>query len=117
MKLKNVYYRNKSMQIIICSLILGIVSLFLYLGLARRCSPLIEMLQNMYLLRNGIRGNGDGQFHRIHDIDFNPSETRLYAIDRDGNRIQVFDKNGTFLFKWGSNVLAMDNSTFHIVWM
>ena len=39
---------------------------------------------------------------RIHDIDFNPSVTRLYAIDRDGNRIQVFDKNGTFLFKWGS---------------
>ena len=62
------------------------------------------MLQNMYLLRNGdSKGTGDGQFHRIHDIDFNPSETRLYAIDRDGNRIQVFDKNGTFLFKWGSN--------------
>ena len=50
----------------------------------------------------GSRGTGDGQFMRIHDIDFNPSETRLYAIDRDGNRIQVFDKNGTFLFKWGS---------------
>ena len=61
------------------------------------------MLQNMYLLRNGdLRGTGDGQFLRIHDIDFNPSETRLYVIDRDGNRIQVFDKNGTFLFKWGS---------------
>jgi DNA-binding beta-propeller fold protein YncE len=50
----------------------------------------------------GSRGTGDGQFNRVHDIDFNPSETRLYAVDRDGNRIQVFDKNGTFLFKWGS---------------
>ena len=55
----------------------------------------------MNLSRNGAKGTGDGQFQRIHDIDFNPSETRLYAIDRDGNRIQVFDKNGTFLFKWG----------------
>ena len=26
-----------------------------------------------------LRGTGDGQFMRIHDIDFNPSETRLYA--------------------------------------
>jgi len=50
----------------------------------------------------GSRGTGDGQFHRVHDIDFNPSETRLYVVDRDGYRIQVFDKNGTFLFKWGS---------------
>ena len=50
----------------------------------------------------GSKGTGDGQFNRVHDIDFNPSETRLYAVDRDGNRIQVFDKNGTFLFKWGS---------------
>jgi DNA-binding beta-propeller fold protein YncE len=56
----------------------------------------------VFVKKWGSRGTGDGQFMRIHDIDFNPSETRLYAIDRDGNRIQVFDKNGTFLFKWGS---------------
>ena len=54
----------------------------------------------VFVKKWGSRGTGDGQFLRIHDIDFNPSETRLYAIDRDGNRIQVFDKNGTFLFKW-----------------
>lgn len=56
----------------------------------------------VFVKKWGSRGTGDGQFHRIHDIDFNPSENRLYAVDRDGNRIQVFDKNGTFLFKWGS---------------
>ena len=56
----------------------------------------------VFVKKWGSRGTGDGQFMRIHDIDFNPSETRLYAIDRDGNRIQVFDKNETFLFKWGS---------------
>jgi hypothetical protein len=47
----------------------------------------------VFVKKWGSRGTGDGQFMRIHDIDFNPSETRLYAIDRDGNRIQVFDKN------------------------
>lgn len=50
----------------------------------------------------GSKGTGDGQFQRIHDLDFDPLERRLYVSDRDGNRIQVFDKNGTFLFKWGS---------------
>src|SRR6266540_3033621 len=56
----------------------------------------------VFVKKWGSRGTGDGQFLRIHDIDFNPSETRLYAIDRDGNRVQVFDRDGTFLFKWGS---------------
>ena len=50
----------------------------------------------------GSRGTGDGQFQRVHDLAFDSSEKRLYVSDRDGNRIQVFDKNGTFLFKWGS---------------
>jgi DNA-binding beta-propeller fold protein YncE len=55
-----------------------------------------------FIKKWGSRGSGDGQFHRAHDLDFDPSEKYLYSIDRDGNRIQVFDKNGTFLFKWGS---------------
>ena len=49
----------------------------------------------------GGAGENDGQFLRPHDLDFSPDEKMLYAIDRDGNRVQVFDKNGTFLFKWG----------------
>ena len=50
----------------------------------------------------GSEGSGDGEFHRIHDLDFDPTEKYLYVVDRDGNRIQVFDKNGTFVTKWGS---------------
>jgi DNA-binding beta-propeller fold protein YncE len=50
----------------------------------------------------GSEGTGDGQFQRVHDLDFDPSEKNLYVVDRDGNRIQVFDKDGTFLWKWGS---------------
>ena len=49
----------------------------------------------------GSEGDGDSQFVRPHDLDFSPSEDKLYIVDRDNNRIQVFDKNGTFLFKWG----------------
>src|SRR5262245_52930960 len=49
----------------------------------------------------GSKGTGNGQFQRPHDLDFSNDEKDLYSVDRDGNRIQVFDKNGTFLFKWG----------------
>jgi DNA-binding beta-propeller fold protein YncE len=50
----------------------------------------------------GSKGTGDGQFQRPHDLDFDPTEKYLYIVDRDGNRIQVFDKDGTFIKKWGS---------------
>ena len=49
----------------------------------------------------GSRGTGDGQFLRPHDLEFGKDDKYLYAVDRDGNRIQVFDKNGTYLFKFG----------------
>jgi len=55
-----------------------------------------------FIRKWGSYGTGDGQFQRVHDLAFDPLEKRLYVSDRDGNRIQVFDKNGTFLFKWGS---------------
>ena len=56
----------------------------------------------VFVRKWGSHGTGDGQFQRVHDLAFDSSEKRLYVSDRDGNRIQVFDKNGTFLFKWGS---------------
>jgi DNA-binding beta-propeller fold protein YncE len=56
----------------------------------------------VFVKKWGSHGTGDGQFQRVHDLAFDPLEKRLYVSDRDGNRIQVFDKNGTFLFKWGS---------------
>ncbi len=49
----------------------------------------------------GSEGTGNGQFFRPHDLDFDKEEKYLYVVDRDGNRIQVFDKTGTFLFKFG----------------
>ena len=49
----------------------------------------------------GGAGSADGQFLRPHDLDFNKEETVLYIVDRDGSRIQAFDKDGKFLFKFG----------------
>ena len=50
----------------------------------------------------GGEGDEEGQFERPHDLDFSPTEDKLYVIDRDNQRVQVFDKNGTYLFEWGS---------------
>ena len=60
----------------------------------------------------GSEGYGDGQFHRIHDLDFDPSESLLYVVDRDNHRIQVFDKSGNFKFKWGSD--GKGDGQFHV---
>jgi DNA-binding beta-propeller fold protein YncE len=49
----------------------------------------------------GSKGTANGQFLRPHDLEFSNEYKYLYSVDRDGNRIQVFDKNGTFLFKFG----------------
>jgi len=51
----------------------------------------------------GGEGEEDGQFLCPHDLDFNKEETILYIVDRDGSLIQAFDKNGTFLFKFGED--------------
>ena len=60
----------------------------------------------------GTKGTAEGQFQRPHDLDFSPDEKILYSVDRDGNRIQAFDKNGTFLFTWGK--LGTGDGQFHV---
>ena len=41
------------------------------------------MLQNMNLSKKwGSEGTGDGQFQRVHDLDFYPTEKYLYTVDR-----------------------------------
>jgi DNA-binding beta-propeller fold protein YncE len=70
-------------------------------------SSLTDLLQNKeqenysFVTEWGSKGAGDGQFLRPHDLEFDKNDKYLYVVDRDGNRIQVFDKNGMFLFKFG----------------
>jgi tripartite motif-containing protein 71 len=60
----------------------------------------------------GGKGSDDGQFLRPHDLDFNKEETILYIVDRDGSRIQAFDKDGFFLFKFGED--GTDDGQMHV---
>ena len=69
---------------------------------ASKTTLLANATQYEFIKKWGGEGEGEGQFKRPHDLDFSPTEDKLYVIDRDNQRIQVFDKNGTFLFEWGS---------------
>jgi DNA-binding beta-propeller fold protein YncE len=44
----------------------------------------------------GKRGTGPGEFDQPHALAFD-SKGRLFVGDRNNNRIQIFDQNGTFL--------------------
>jgi hypothetical protein len=46
-------------------------------------------------------GSGNGEFNWAHGITISP-DGKIFIADRDNNRIQVLDKNGTFLYKFGS---------------
>jgi tripartite motif-containing protein 71 len=48
----------------------------------------------------GTEGKGDGQFFGPRGIAF--SSDKIYVCDTQNNRIQVFDRFGNYLHKWGS---------------
>jgi DNA-binding beta-propeller fold protein YncE len=48
-----------------------------------------------FLLTWGSRGTGPGQFNLPHGIAIDAKDT-VYVADRENNRIQLFDTNGTF---------------------
>jgi DNA-binding beta-propeller fold protein YncE len=47
----------------------------------------------------GSKGNGPGQFGGLHAISLD-SKGRVFVADRENNRIEIFDGNGTFLTEW-----------------
>ena len=48
----------------------------------------------------GSRGMGDGHFREPIGVAVDSAQ-HVYVIEREGNRVQVFDPNGRFLAKWG----------------
>ncbi|HKB09608.1 MAG TPA: peptidyl-alpha-hydroxyglycine alpha-amidating lyase family protein [Vicinamibacterales bacterium] len=52
-----------------------------------------------YLLQWGRRGTGAGEFGLPHNLVID-SRGRVYVTDRDNQRVEVFDANGTFLSQW-----------------
>jgi|SRR6202162_467318 len=47
----------------------------------------------------GQRGTATGEFHTVHSIATD-AKGNVYVGDRENNRIQVFDGEGTFLSQW-----------------
>jgi NHL repeat len=52
-----------------------------------------------FLLTWGKKGMGPSEFDVIHTLAFD-SRGRLFVGDRQNNRIQIFDQNGTFIAQW-----------------
>jgi DNA-binding beta-propeller fold protein YncE len=55
--------------------------------------------EGKYLLEWGKPGKGPGEFDLVHAIVLD-GKGRVYVGDRENDRIQVFDENGTFLEQW-----------------
>lgn len=57
---------------------------------------------NWYLDKSfGSAGSGDGQFNGVWGLATGNNDN-LFVVDLGNHRIQVFDQDGNFLFKWGS---------------
>ena len=52
-----------------------------------------------YILEWGSRGTGPGEFGLPHGIGVD-ARGRVYVVDRDNRRVQVFDADGAFLDQW-----------------
>ena len=55
----------------------------------------------------GVQGDGPSQFALLHNIGVDKNG-RVYVCDRENNRIQIFDEQGTYLDQWTDLVLPGD---------
>jgi tripartite motif-containing protein 71 len=53
------------------------------------------------LFQFGSFGTANGQFKQPHGAAFDATD-RLFVVDTNNHRVQVFDRSGAFLFKFGS---------------
>ncbi len=49
----------------------------------------------------GSSGIDPGQFMRPHNIAFD-SQERVYVVDREAHRVQIFDPQGSYITMWGN---------------
>jgi tripartite motif-containing protein 71 len=61
----------------------------------------------------GTTGTGNGQFNQAYGVAFDSGEN-VYVTDFSNNRVQKFDKFGTFLLAWGT--AGTGNSQFSGPW-
>ena len=57
--------------------------------------------KNASISNYGNNDNGDGEFYNAEGIDIGPNG-KLYVADKSNARVQILDKNGSFISKLGS---------------
>jgi DNA-binding beta-propeller fold protein YncE len=53
-----------------------------------------------YVKAWGVKGKAEGQLHLPHSVQFDDNG-QLHVADRENNRVQVFDQEGTFVRSYG----------------
>lgn len=66
----------------------------------------------------GKPGSGPGEFHTPHGI-WVDDQDRVYVVDRDNNRIQIFNSEGKYITEWRDffhpmDIFADSDSVFYI---
>ena len=66
----------------------------------------------------GKPGTGPGEFNLPHDITIDGND-RAYVLDRENNRMQIFDHEGVFIDQWtdvpgGNDSVIDENDAIHI---
>jgi peptidylglycine monooxygenase len=60
-----------------------------------------------HLLTWGKPGSGPGEFHTPHGIWVDEHD-KIYVVDRDNNRVQIFNSDGKYLNEWNDFFHPMD---------
>ncbi len=60
-----------------------------------------------HLMTWGKPGSGPGEFHTPHGVWVDDRD-RVYVVDRDNNRVQIFTSDGEYLQEWGDFFHPMD---------
>jgi DNA-binding beta-propeller fold protein YncE len=113
--MNTIYDMKKNLFFILSPISLTVLFGVLLLVLVGNTHPINAFenaIEYKFVKKWGGAGSDDGQFLRPHDIDFNKEETSLYIVDRDGSRIQAFDKDGNFIFKFGE--AGTDDGQMHV---
>ena len=66
------------------------------------CLPVVDYKDKVRpVVSVGGRGSGEGQFNNPFGVVFDSKTNNIYVADQSNNRVQVFDKDGKYLFKFG----------------
>ena len=66
------------------------------------CLPVVDYKDKVRpVVSVGSRGSSEGQFSNPWGVVFDSKTNNIYVADQSNNRVQVFDKDGKYSFKFG----------------